>query len=401
MEGRRSLSESDNFADLRAYHPGVGRRARDQRKSIFERVSKSVADYTGHLTPDEVRDLVGRDAPHVYSVLLRDRTDRLEGKTGIRRFFRITRLLFDSISEKLSPPRRLLFVASFVLFLLGLAKVRFTITGPPAVAAEADTLFLTLAFIGMVYLLAAELVEKVLVRDELQVARQLQSELLPHAPPSIEGWAIAHSSRTANDIGGDYHQFYPLADGRWAIVVADASGHGMAAGLLMAIADTCLRIAIDLDPSPQAVAPLVHRALLRAGDRRAFLTLFYGVLDPATGQLDWVDAGHPSPILRRADGELEEPVPGSLPLGLREKLEPARGALEIGRGELLVLFSDGLFESVGPKGDAFGHERLRAELATATSAAEAHDRLRAAVERHLEREPLADDLTIVVLERSA
>jgi hypothetical protein len=368
-----------------------------KRRSIFERVSR----YAESLTPDEVRDLVGRDAPRVYSVLLRDRADRLEGTHGLKRVMRVTRLLFSSVSEKLSPPRRLLFVASLVFAGLGFADIRFTIQGDVGVNMDGSPLFLFLGYAGLLYLLAAELVERVLTRDELQVARQLQSELLPREPPVIPGWAFAHSSRTANDIGGDYHQFHPLPDGRWAIVVADASGHGMAAGLLMAIADTCLRIAIDEDPEPTHVAALLHRALVRTGDRRAFLTLFYGVLDPASGTVDWVSAGHPSPILRRANGALEEPVAGSLPLGLRERHEPARGRLELGPGDLLVLFSDGLFESVGPTGEAFGHERLRAELATATTAREAHDRLRAAIERHLGREPLADDLTVVVVERGA
>jgi len=367
------------------------------RRSVFERIS----DYAESLTPDEVRDLVGRDAPRVYSVLLRDRTDRLEGTRGIKRALRVTRLLFSSVSDKLSPPRRLLFVLSLVSAGLGLSDIRLTIEGGVGFGANAGPMFLFLGYAGLLYLLAAELVERVLTRDELQVARQLQSELLPRQPPEIPGWAFAHSSRTANDIGGDYHQFHPLPDGRWAIVVADASGHGMAAGLLMAIADTCLRIAIDEDPEPTAVAALLHRALLRTGDRRSFLTLFYGLLDPATGRLDWVSAGHPSPLLRRADGSIEEPVEGSLPLGMRERHVPATGSLELGRGDLLVAFSDGLFESVGPQGEAFGHERLRAEVSASATAREAHDRLRAAVERHLQREPLADDLTVVALERCA
>jgi len=370
------------------------------RKSILGRVSRSVAEYAGGLAPDEVRELVDRDAPRVYSVLLRDRADRLEGTKGLKRLFRVTRLLFSSISDKLSPPRRFIFVLSLVFAALGFSDTRFTLQGDVGMSVDGGPLFQVLGFVGLLYLLAAELVERVLTRDELQVARQLQTELLPHSSPEIPGWAFAHSSRTANDIGGDYHQFHPLPDGRWAIVVADASGHGMAAGLLMAIADTCLRMALDDDPDPLPVAALLHRALLRTGDRRAFLTLFYGLLDPATGTMEWASAGHPSPILRRAGGALEEPVEGSLPLGLRERHEPAHGSLQLAPGDLLVLFSDGLFESVGADGEAFGHERLRAELATAASAREAHDRLRTAVERHLGREPLEDDLTIVAVERS-
>jgi sigma-B regulation protein RsbU (phosphoserine phosphatase) len=184
------------------------------------------------------------------------------------------------------------------------------------------------------------------------------------------------------------------------MVVADASGHGMAAGLLMAIADTALRIALEQDPEPVRVAEVLDRALRRAGGRRSFLTLFYGRLDPATGELDYVSAGHPSPIVRRAaDGRLEEPVGGSLPLGLGTAPAPVSGTLRLERGDLMLLFSDGLFESVDGRGEAFGHPRIERELAASTGARDAVDRLGAAVERHLAGEPLADDLTLLAVER--
>ena len=93
------------------------------------------------------------------------------------------------------------------------------------------------------FLLALELVDRVLVRDELEVARQLQRDLLPSERPDCPGYRIAHSYRTANEIGGDYYDFLPLPDGRLALVIGDASGHGMAAGLLMAIANAALKLA--------------------------------------------------------------------------------------------------------------------------------------------------------------
>ena len=124
------------------------------RRSVFERIS----DYAESLTPDEVRDLVGRDAPRVYSVLLRDRTDRLEGTRGIKRALRVTRLLFSSVSDKLSPPRRLLFVLSLVFAGLGLSDLRLTIEGGVGFDANAGPMFLVLGYAGLLYLLAAELV---------------------------------------------------------------------------------------------------------------------------------------------------------------------------------------------------------------------------------------------------
>jgi serine phosphatase RsbU (regulator of sigma subunit) len=149
-----------------------------------------------------------------------------------------------------------------------------------------------------------------------------------------------------------------------------------------------------------AVASRLHRALRRTEDRRSFLTLFYGLLDPASGELDYVCAGHPFPLLRRADGSIEEPRLGSFPLGLRERLAPATGSLALQPGDRLLLFTDGLFEGLGGNGEAFGFERLRSALTSSTSAVDAHRRVMDAFARHAGAEPLADDLTLVAIERT-
>lgn len=367
----------------------------------LRRFERFLRDYTAGVDERELRKLVDRDAPRVYSVLMRDRGAEPPPAKGPGRLLWNVRLLFLSLSEKLTPTRRLIFGGSLVAALLGIVDVDFGFNTPDyGLQIDASPGFFLLAVAGLVFLLASELVDRVLVRDELEVARQLQTELLPKSPPEVPGWAFAHSWRTANDIGGDYLRFEPLADGRWAIVVADASGHGMAAGLLMAITDTSLRIALELDPAPHAVAELLHRAVRRTGDRRAFVTLFYGLLDPASGRLEFVSAGHPSPLLRRAAGDLEEPASGSLPLGLRERAEPVAGALTLAPGDRLVIATDGLFEALDGAQQAFGWERLRQEIARpAAGARQLHDRLRDAVERHVGDAATSDDRTIVVLER--
>ena len=351
--------------------------------------------------PEELKRLVDRDAPRVYSVLLRDRLGERSKARGLRRWFGDARLLFLSISEKLSPPRRLVFAASLIAALVALLQLNLTYEGASfEMSFEGSPLLFLISTAGLLFLLASELVDRVLVRDELEVARHLQEELLPRRPPALAGWAFASSWRTANDIGGDYHRFEPLADGRLAVVVADASGHGMAAGLLMAVTDTALRIAIEQDPRPAAVAELLHRVLRRTGDRRALVTLFYGLLDPADGGLEFVSAGHPSPLLRRRDAVLEEPAAGSLPLGTSDAGRPVLGRLRLERGDTLVISTDGVFEALGVAGDAFGWERLRRAVSAAPGAARTvHDRLRAALDAHSGGEPVSDDQTIVVVER--
>ena len=200
-------------------------------------------------------------------------------------------------------------------------------------------------------------------------------------------------------MGGDYYDFIELDDGRLAVLVGDASGHGMAAGLLMAIAKSCLEMAVDLDPRPVQVLHLLNRTLYRTGGRRAFMSLFYGLLDPTTGALEYASAGHPFPLLRRADGEIEELGKGGLPLGLRPKLELESNAVEIDPGDLLLLYSDGLPEAIDKNGNDFGYERMRTLLEKGGAAEEVHHRIRLALDRHLGTSEPEDDFSLVVLRR--
>jgi len=245
-----------------------------------------------------------------------------------------------------------------------------------------------------------ELADRVVVRDELEVARELQRELLPIEAPEIDGYSFAFSYRTANTIGGDYYDFFQIEDGRWALITGDASGHGIAAGLVMAIAGSALKLGFDRDSDPVAVTRVVNRALCRTGGSRAFMTLFCGVLEPATGRLRFVCAGHPFPLLRRAGGEILELGKGCLPLGIRFELELENHEVEIAPGDALTLYTDGVVETVSPSGETFGFERLSVALAPGGSSRAIHDRVLAQVEAFRQDEPVLDDLSLVVISRA-
>jgi len=133
----------------------------------------------------------------------------------------------------------------------------------------------------------------------------------------------------------------------------DPNAMTIAAGLLMAIASAALNLAIDLDPTPAAVVNLMNRTLYRTGGPRAFMTMFYGVLDPADGALEYVSVGHPFPMLRRAGGEVHELGTGSLPLGVRGSIAPRAGATRLEPGDLLVMYTDGIPETVDEAGSSF------------------------------------------------
>ena len=360
-------------------------------------------EYTDGLKARDLRRLFDQDATRAYSVLTRDQKGLDEqGKSG-RVFLHKVKVLFLGLSFKLSPARRLLFVACLLFVILGLtqpSELDFVL-GERYFRIGFSPLWFLLAIGGLTWLLSMELVDRVRVRDELEVARKLQNDLLPDAAPIVEGYEFAHSYRTANEVGGDYYDFQLLDDGRLALLMGDASGHGIAAGLLMAISNATLKTAIELNPAPEAVAALLNSALCRTGDRRAFMTLFYGLLDPSSGDLDFVCAGHPFPILRRAGGELIELGSGTLPLGMRPELKLTQASATIGHGDLLVLFTDGLPEAVdGPTGESFSFQRLKDLLETVGSPAAVHDRILLAFDQHIGHEPLTDDLTLMVVARS-
>ena len=364
------------------------------RESWFRRAERFVREYTGGVGARDLQRLFDRDAAHAFGVVTRDQ-EKAEPAGGFRRFLYRVRILFLGLSFRLSPPRRVLFGACIVLAVLALQNV-----GDAGPAGGQFALFHIASVAGLVLLIVLELADRIQVRDELEVARQLQRDLLPVEPPAVPGWDFAFSYRTANTIGGDYYDFLPARDGRLALVIGDASGHGIAAGLLMAIASSSLKLAIDTDPAPSAVASFVNRALLASGGQRAFMTLFYGLLDPASGTMTYVLAGHPYPMARRVDGSVEELGRGGLPLGLREGVDSPTGEFVIAPGEQLLLYTDGFVETLDPAGADFGFDRLRRALALGGSAGAVHDRIVREVATFQGDGPAHDDRSLVVVSRT-
>jgi len=363
-------------------------------KNWFQRTERFVRDYTGGVGAGDLRRLFDRDAARAFGVVTREH-EGSEPTSRIRRFFYRAKILFLGLSFKLSPPRRVLFGVSIILSLLAVQNL------DSATAGGGQFLLFHIAGIaGLVFLIVLELADRIVVRDELEVARELQRDLLPARAPETDGWEFDFSYRTANTIGGDYYDFIPLEDGRLGLVVGDASGHGIAAGLLMAIASSALKLAIDVDPAPAAVARFVNRALCRSGSNRSFMTLFYGLLDPRTGRMEYVGAGHPYPMLRRSDGEIVELGRGGLPLGIRDRLSSPTGEVVIDPGDQLLLYTDGIVETVDPAGDDFGYERLRRALEFGGSTAAIHDRIVREVVAFQGDAVVHDDRSLVVVTRS-
>ncbi|MHC4340452.1 MAG: PP2C family protein-serine/threonine phosphatase [Planctomycetota bacterium] len=237
-------------------------------------------------------------------------------------------------------------------------------------------------------------------QDRAEVA-EIQQALLPAAPPRISTLDLAVHYRAVQQAGGDYYDFFRLPDGRWGILIADVSGHGTPAAVLMAITHSIAHLCGDEKASPGGMLSFLNRHLAARYTRKSgtFVTAFYGIYDPSTRELTYARAGHLPPRLKNCeDGGLValEGEPG-LPLGILPDQGYEDSTVVLRPCDQIILYTDGITEAANPAGDRFGPERLDRLLRHCHRDADA---LLGTVLRALERftagRPLADDLTLLV-----
>jgi phosphoserine phosphatase RsbU/P len=329
---------------------------------------------------------------------------RQPGESRGRQASRIVRGLFWAMMMKLSPGRRVLFLIALVLLLIpGLSYqdetrgIDFHITG--------------LTFLGALLLLilfALELADRVMMKRDLEIAREIQGWLMPAAPPVVPGVDIAFASRAANTVAGDYYDafFRPAGQdspSRLLLVVADVAGKSIPAALLMATLQASLRTLAGL---PTSLLELVERLNQYAyaqnlGGRR-FTTAFLAELEPATGRLTYVNAGHNWPVLQRASGGIERLEAGGLPLGIMPKAPYECGNTALSAGDLLLIFTDGLVEAEDETAQEFDEPRMLKVLSTVgnQTAADVLKRLMGSVDAFVGLARQHDDITCMVVRTS-
>jgi len=240
------------------------------------------------------------------------------------------------------------------------------------------------------------------VREELRVASEIQTRLLPAAPPALPGYDVAGRTLPARRVGGDFFDYIALGERRTAFCVGDVSGKGLPAALLMASAQAALRGQADAARSPAETVARTNWQVYRSIRRGSFLTLFYAELDPETHRLRYVNAGHNRPLLLRPSGAIEELREGGVALGLVPRAEYAEGEVTLGAGDLLLLFSDGVTEAADAGGRPFEEAQLAEALRTLAGrpAQEVLDGLLARVRAHTgDDDAHADDVTLLVIAR--
>jgi phosphoserine phosphatase RsbU/P len=264
-----------------------------------------------------------------------------------------------------------------------------------------------LANVAAVKIENARLFEQVIAAErmeqELQKAAEIQDHLLPAEGPPIPGYLVYGSSVPCREVGGDYYDYIALPGSRCVIGLGDVAGKGLPAALLMCSFQASLRALAELDLSPEETLARLNRLLCRQIPINRFVTFFYGVLDIERHSMSYVNAGQNPPYVIRADGRAERlPQPGR-PLGLFQDTPYRAESITLGPGEILVCYSDGVTEGQNPSGEEFGEERLLAIAGAAREGAPGDivRRITVEIDRHHAGSPRQDDVTLVVLKRTA
>jgi sigma-B regulation protein RsbU (phosphoserine phosphatase) len=343
----------------------------------------------------KLREAYRRDLRDIYRFYLTDdQRERLARMGRVKRFFWVVSWLIRNLLIRLAPARRILLIVAAVLFL-----VRPEWTWGTHVRFDLD--FSRGAFVLVLIVLMLELKDKLLARDEIEVARQVQLSLLPKAQPAIEGWDIWSATTPANDVGGDLIDYLDGAGGRTGIALGDVAGKGMGAALLCAKLQATLRALAPAAANLEALGASLNGVLERSGLDNRYATLFYAEISADSSEVLYLNAGHNPALLVRGD-TIELLAAASLPLGMLPGVAYTQGTATLRRGDVLVLYSDGITEATNASGEEYGLPRLQSAVRAAASlSAEAAARqIIESAGRFVEGEKPHDDQSILILRRT-
>jgi sigma-B regulation protein RsbU (phosphoserine phosphatase) len=255
---------------------------------------------------------------------------------------------------------------------------------------------------GSVQSMLADVAEKERLARELELAREIQESLLPASHLDVGPASVRATFQPAAEVGGDYFDVFPISDDKLVVAIGDVAGHGLSTGLLMASLKSSVAALVHEGYSGQDLIHKVNRLLLGHGQARTMVTLTVVEIDHVEGRMILANAGHCPPLLVGTDGDSEELLASSLPMGSR-LCKPASLERAFTPGSRLVLYSDGVVEAMSPDGEPFGYERLAevVDEATDTSGSGFTNSILDAIAEHAAGVAAEDDLTILVVERNS
>jgi serine phosphatase RsbU (regulator of sigma subunit) len=328
-------------------------------------------------------------------------SSRKEGVRRGRHWWEITKQFFWAILEKLSPARRVLLLLALLMLIFNPELQWTSKEGTHIIGFDLRLWGGLLLFM----LLILEVADRVVMKRDLQIAREIQMWLLPLNPPTVPGMDIAFATRPANTVAGDYYDVFPRtrSDGTnptYLLAVADVAGKSIPAALLMATFQASLKtLSAIACPLADLVERMNHYVCTNSQSGLRFTTAFLGEYDPVSRTLTYINAGHNSPILRRQSGAIERLEAGGIPLGILDGSAYQTGTIVFAPNDWLVIFTDGVVEAVNDHDEEYGETRLLSVLNAGVSNTPARllSRIMVDLDFFVGTTPQHDDITCLLV----
>ena len=322
--------------------------------------------FTRDLTGKGFQELFGQEANETVRFFAREvPLGDLEGRPWYERYPITGWRVFLAVAHRLAPWRRVLFAVAVPI--VGFAWLRYFLrmanrgsgfwAFPPLFSLDG---WLLLASTCLFFLLVLELRDKLSLKGDLEIARQIQFGLLPFAPYAAADFRIETVMRPANTVGGDYFDLIELGEERLAVVIGDVAGKGMPAALLMALLQGSLRTLLTAGLRGADVVAKLNAHLCANIPSNRLVTFFYAELDRTTGALQYVNAGHNPPFILRGDGTSERLAPTAMALGILPDAPFETLSAELDPGDRILLYTDGITEAANARDEEYGEERVEA-----------------------------------------
>ena len=383
----------------------------------LSRAREFFAAYTQDLTSEDLGRVFTRDTPEAYRFFTRGIDQKaFRALPWHRRAARFTQTFFMAFAMRLTPARRVIYGVALVSAAIGVLSLFrgigvfgvpivippfFFRVGLPTLDFQPGTQWLIFAFAAMNLLVLLEVFDRLSLKRDLEVAREIQLAMLPDGTWAAPGVEASGLTRPANTVGGDFYDILPQDDGRVIIALGDVAGKASPAALLMALFLAMLRTLVDERLAPSELVRRLNIQVAKHAPPSRFITLFLGSFDPRTGDLEFVNAGQTPPLLLRASGAVEKLATGGIALAMFEQSTYESGHVRLDPGDALIMYSDGITEAEAPNGQMFEELGLEAAVRAVpgVSAGVLGRAVFAAVDHFRQGERLADDLTVLVLSR--
>jgi len=330
---------------------------------IMKRVEKFWQRVTEGMRLNELWKQFRADARSSYQLYSREvDSTRTPGIGKGKHFLNVAGQFFWAIILKLTPARRVLLLIALVLVFFPSGEATWqTSSGEVKIVAFDNHFWGGLLMLVLVIL---EVGDRVVMKRDLQIAKEIQAWLLPANPPQVPGLEIAFTTRPANTVAGDYYDVFsrPASsspEGAFLIAIADVAGKSVPAAMLMATFQASLKTLASIAGSLTELAGRMNAyACTNSQNGRRFTTTFLAEYDPASRNLIYVNAGHNAPILRRQAGAIERLQAGGIPLGIQENVAYESRTVTLQSGDWLVIFTDGVIEAENDRNEEYGEARL-------------------------------------------